>query len=115
MIFADPRRRKSATDPRETHAFEVEQRNGFDVRSVYQALEQGRGANYTWVFAHSDDADTRVMRAADDLGVGIVVFTNPSAFGTYRTLRRANRRQVTPDERKHFLKCCGVPDIGDLR
>lgn len=112
MLFADPRRRKSIHDPRETHSLEIEKRNGFDVRSIYQAYEQGRGANYRWVFAHHDDIDSRITLAADDLGVGIVIFNNPAAYGTYKTVRHARRRSAKPAEREHFLARCGVPDYG---
>ena len=42
-------RRREGSDPREHfHAIEVEQANGFDIRSVYQAHEQGRGADFAW-------------------------------------------------------------------
>ena len=89
MLFADPARRHSVHDLRQTHSLEIEQRTGFDVRSVYQAYEQARGANYSWVFVYADDADERVRCAAQDLGVGVVVFTNPAAYGTYRTVNNA--------------------------
>lgn len=110
MLFADPARRDSVHDLRRTHAFEIEQRTGFDVRSVYQAYEQGRGANYTWVFAHAVKLDERVACAAKDLGVGVVVFTNPGAYGTYKMTHKAPLRTVNATERAHFLARCGVPD-----
>ena len=89
---------------------EVEQRNGFDVRSVYQAHEQGRGANYSWVFAHSDDSDARVATAAAELGVGVVVFTNPGSYGTYKMTNKATFKPAGRDAREQFLARCGVPD-----
>jgi hypothetical protein len=112
LVFADPRRRASSHDPRQTHGFEIEQRTGFDVRSVYQAYEQGRGANFTWVFAHADDADARVRLAATDLGVGLVLFTNPSAYGTYQDIVTAEFRPVARTERERFLLRCNVVDFG---
>jgi hypothetical protein len=112
VLFADPKKRKSIHDLRQTHSVEIEQRNGFDVRSVYQAYEQGRGANYPWVFAHHDNVDARILVAADDLDVGVVIFTNPAAFGTYKTVRQAGHRTVKPAEREHFLARCGVEDYG---
>ncbi|WP_395154421.1 hypothetical protein [Ilumatobacter sp.] len=110
VFFADPRRRQSIEDPRRTHAVEIEQRNGFDVRSVYQAYEQGRGANYTWVFAHAEGPDDRVSLAAKDLGVGVVVFANPGAYGTYRMVHEATLRPAKRPQRDLFLARCGVPD-----
>jgi hypothetical protein len=110
VFFADPAKRPSVHDPRRTHAVEIEQRNGFDVRSVYQAYEQGRGANYTWVFAHAEHLDDRVSLAAKELGVGVVIFTNPSAYGSYSIEDKATFRSVKQPERKLFLDRCGVPD-----
>ena len=110
VFFADPARRSSTQDQRRTHALEIEQRDGFDVRSVYQAYEQGRGANYTWVFAHAEQTDARSALAARGLGVGVVVFTNPGAYGSYKMTHQATFRPVKQSERSHFLARCGVPD-----
>jgi hypothetical protein len=112
VVFADPRRRPSVNDPRRTHAIEIEQRSGFDVRSIYQAYEQGRGANYTWVFANSEVRNERVARAALELGVGTVTFTNPSVYGTYVMSQHSEYRPVQRRDREGFLARCRIPDLG---
>jgi hypothetical protein len=109
VFFADPARRPSVHDQRRTHALEIEQRSGFDVRSIYQAYEHGRGANYTWVFAHAEKTDARSSVAAQELGVGVVVFTNPGAYGTYKMTHQAAFRPAKRSEREHFLDRCGLP------
>jgi hypothetical protein len=67
VFFADPAKRPSVHDQRRTHALEIEQRSGFDIRSIYQAYEHGRGANYTWVFAHAEKTGARSSVAAQEL------------------------------------------------
>jgi hypothetical protein len=115
MLFADPKKRHSVRDPRQTHAVEIEQRNGFDVRSVHQAYEQGRGANYTWVFAHTDVLDERVTRPTAEFGVGLVVFTNPASYGTYKMTNAALFRSVQPPEGEKFVARCGFPTTSNHR
>jgi hypothetical protein len=113
VVFAHPRRKVSADAAREIHCFEIEQQNGFGVKSVYQAYEQARGAEYAWVFAHADGIPARVRLVAEELGVGVVTFTNPNAASLYDRPNRkdvahraivAKRRKVEPDDRHAFLE-----------
>ena len=115
VAFAHPLRKRTATSPREVHSFEVEQHKGFKIQSIYQAYEQARGANYAWVFAHFDHIPDQFAVAAKDLGVGVVVFGNPSSYVTYSKAKKSilpKRRDVTSKARKDFLKTVGLEDIG---
>ena len=62
------------------------------------------------MFAHSDDTDSRVATAAAELGVGVVVFTNPGSYGTYKMTNKATFKPAGRDAREQFLARCGVPD-----
>ncbi len=75
VMAANPARRSSATEPRRIHAIEVETEDGFDLRSVYQAHAQGRGANYSWVFGSKQPGVEkndwlRVVWTAKELALG---------------------------------------------
>ena len=120
VVFAHPRRKKTATSPREIHCFEIEQRDGFKIQSVYQAYEQARGADYAWVFAHASELDPRIEKAADELRVGVVIFDNPNSGVTYshpKTKSKipaipATRRDISPREREAFLSRVHLEDVG---
>ena len=88
----------------ELHAIEAEQPAGFDVRSVYQAYEQARGAHWAWVFYTGEVAEEgtmrRVSRAAKELGVGVVHATRPSAPSKWNTVIPARRRDVVIEEER---------------
>ena len=108
VVAADPTRRKSQNEPRRLHAVEVETAAGFDLKSVYQAHAQGRDANYSWVFGSKEpgveksDWD-RVLWTAQQLGVGLVTFTKPHAFGTWTMHHMAAHKEPTLNERELFL------------
>jgi hypothetical protein len=104
VMAAYPRRRQTANAPKELHAIEVERIGGFDIRSVYQAYEQARGAHFAWVFAHANVVDPRILTAAGEVGVGVVAFPNPNSVATYRTVARAKPRVgASPAE---FIRRC---------
>jgi hypothetical protein len=110
VIAADPARRDSREEPRRLHAVEVEAKAGFDLRSIYQAHAQGRGAEYSWVFGDKtpgvDDKEwKRIVWTAEELGVGLVTFTKASSFETWAPIWvRPKRRNPTADEREEFIK-----------
>ena len=109
VIAADPRRRDSLREPRRLHAVEVETASGFDLRSIYQAHAQGRGADYSWVFGSldpgvPDDHWDRMLWTAQELGVGLVLFEKPGAFTTWDTILTAERKAVTAKERESFIE-----------
>ena len=115
VLLADPKRRASATDPLEIHAIEVERNRGFDIRSVYQAYEQGRGANYSWVFFVGTPDKSRlswlrIARAAKDRGVGLVSMGKPHAVTTWVEHVPAIRRNVDParGDRQQILLATGI-------
>lgn len=118
VVFAHPRKKTSAEAPRETHCFEIEQQNGFGVQSVYQAYEQARGVEYAWVFAHSDGIPARVRIVAEELGVGVVTFSNPNATSLYDRPNKdpthqailAKRRTIKPAGRQEFLDRTSLSD-----
>lgn len=108
VIAADPARRDSADEPRRLHAVEVETAAGFDVRSVYQAHAQGRGADYAWVFGNKapgvDPVDwERVTWTAASLGVGLVTFEKPHSYQTWTTHLKAARQQPSAKDRDTFI------------
>jgi len=109
VIAADPRRRDSRHEERRLHAVEVETASGFDIRSIYQAHAQGRGADYSWVFGSldpgvSDDHWGRMLWTAEDLGIGLVLFEKPGSITTWDTVIPAQRRRVTAAEREDFIQ-----------
>jgi hypothetical protein len=96
VMRAFPRRRAAADSPYDLHSIEVEHGGGFDMRSVYQAFEQGRGADYSWVVfnigATSSVALERMTRVANETGVGLVQFSKPTVRSSWRTLVVARRQ-----------------------
>lgn len=114
VLLADPKRRASRTDPLEIHAIEVEQRAGFSIQSVYQAYEQGRGANYSWVLfvgraQPGEERWDRIIRAAADLGVGLVAMERPHVVGSWSECHPAKRRkEVEPGHRDLLLRATGI-------
>jgi hypothetical protein len=108
IVAADPPRRRSADEPRRLHALEVETADGFDLRSVYQAHAQGRGAHYSWVFGSKapgvDPIDwERVTWTAESLGIGLVTFEKPHAYGTWTTHLKAELQEPSAIERERFI------------
>lgn len=112
LMHAYPRRRDSGETSKRTHAVEVEWEGGFGVPSVYQALEQGRGADYSWVFglaapsfksAHLE----RITRAATEHGIGVVLMPNVSRPFEWRTVLMPARRRPTDVERLDLMSRCG--------
>ena len=108
VIAADPARRNSRDEPRRLHAVEVETAAGFDLRSVYQAHAQGRGADYTWVFGNTTPGVTqpdweRIMWTARELGIGVVTFEKPGAYGTWTTHLNAVHQSPHRAERELFI------------
>ena len=108
VLLAHPARRKSQNEKRRTHAIEVETRDGFDLRSVYQAHAQGQGADYSWVFGSKSprvvpkDWD-RVMETAAELGIGLVTFVRAGTYGTWTHHLDAEHRIPSPMARENFL------------
>jgi hypothetical protein len=94
---------------------EVEVNTGFDIKSIYQAHAQGRGANFSWVFFASSESSSpnfeRIEWAADELDVGLVEFKRSGASGTYRTRLEARRREVTDLDRAIFCENTGFRDL----
>jgi len=108
VMAADPRRRDSRHEERRLHAIEVETARGFDLKSIYQAHAQGRGATYSWVIGQhdpyeGDDHWGRVKWTAKELGVGLVTFEKPHVFSTWTSWNEPERAKVTPAERERFL------------
>ena len=111
-------RRSDAKPPVEYHAFEIEQVRGFDIMSVYQAFEQGRGADYRWVFftgslpPDSDVPWQRIKTAAHEIGVGLVLVPKPTVPSGWRTIEKARIATTRPTEaqRADFLRSCGIDD-----
>lgn len=109
VIAADPRRRAYSEEPRRLHAVEVETEKGFDLRSIYQAHAQGRGADYSWVIGNTDpgverDDWERIEWAAEELGIGLVTYTKAGSYTTWETHLEAQHRAPDEDEREAFIK-----------
>jgi hypothetical protein len=135
VVLSDPLRRTSSTSPLEVHTIEVERRQGFSIQSIYQAYEQGRGANYRWVFfvassANVDawitlsktrardigvDARSRIWRAASERGVGLVLMERPHVKGTWRELLTPNRMPTDDIDSNQrgllFRAACLTPEM----
>ena len=131
VVLADPVRRTTAVDRLEIHAVEVEHVGGFSIKSVYQAFEQGRGANYSWVMFLASDEDAaewkahvgpnrpevplgsssslaakqRVYRAATERGVGLVVMRDAHARTSWHEIVAPQRKRTSdiPDDDLHLL------------
>lgn len=116
VLLADPKRRDSQIDPLEIHTLEVERAKGFTIQSVYQAYEQGRGANYAWVFflgAKDELSESwrRILRAATELKVGLVAMDRVDLVGTWVVKLAAERRRTpVPGDRTMLLQATGVTD-----
>lgn len=98
------------------HAIEIERPGAFGIDSVYQAYECARGAHFAWVFysgpdPFKDEAQepymSRVQKAAEELGVGLVHVPRPTAPSQWKTRRVASilRRSAVVDE---FCQSCGI-------
>ena len=111
-LVAQVRRRSDASPQTVYLAIEVEQAGGFDVMSVYQAYEFGRGADFSWVFyegpASTGGSWEQIETAAQDLGVGIVHAARPTVPSRWKTVVPARLRQRTQAEQKSFFKRSGV-------
>lgn len=87
-------------------AFEVETATGFDVRSVYQAYEQGRGTDYSYVVLpeHRMAAPewARADAVARELGVGLISYRKPGLWSTWDVVYRAQFREPQTSERESF-------------
>jgi hypothetical protein len=106
-------RRKAGAKPEVVYlAIEVERAEGFDVRSVYQAYEFGRGADFSWVFYEGPVCDgpkwKQIEVAARDLGVGIVHAARPTQPSKWTTQVPAKIRQRTAAQQRDFLQRSGV-------
>lgn len=109
-------RRANAAPPVTYHAIEIEQVRGFDIKSVYQAFEQGRGADFRWVFftgaprAEKDAEWIRICEAAQDIGVGLVHAPRPTAPAAWHTIVKARTVGARPstEQREKFLLNCGL-------
>lgn len=89
------------------HALEVEQRDGFSVKSVYQAYEQSRGAHFAWVFFTGALPEAwpwqRIVVVAKELGVGLVHMPRPSRSSEWGTVASARRFHPSPADVNSFL------------
>ena len=116
VLLADPKRRDTEMDPLEIHTLEVERAKGFTIQSVYQAYEQGRGANYAWVFflGSKDELSEswrRILRAATELKVGLVAMRRVDLVGTWVVkLPAERRRKPVEGDRTLLLLATGVTD-----
>jgi len=115
VMSALPARRRSRDDPPHLYSIEVEVNTGFDIRSVYQAHAQGRGANFSWVFFASSEASSpnfeRIEWAAEELEIGLVEFKTSGASSTYKVRVEAGRREVTAVDRAIFCENTGFDEL----
>ena len=115
VMSALPARRRNRDDPPRLHSIEVEVNTGFDIKSVYQAHAQGRGANFSWVFFASSTSSSpnfeRIDWAAKELEIGLVEFTKSGSYGTYRVRREAEPREVSEKDRAIFCENTGFQDL----
>jgi hypothetical protein len=114
-MSALPARRRNRDDPPHLYSIEVEVNTGFDIRSVYQAHAQGRGANFSWVFFASSEASSpnfeRIEWAAEELKIGLVEFKTSGASSTYKVRVEAERRDPTGEDRAIFCENTGFDEL----
>lgn len=88
--------------------FEVETAVGFDVRSVYQAFEQGRGSDYSYVVFPERRLEVpefaRAEQAAHELGVGLITYRKPGLWSSWDQLYRARFREPSESDRREFIR-----------
>ena len=118
-VICDPRRKRHRDDPPMLVSIEVESDGGFDIKSIYQAHSQGRGAEYSWVLYQSqpdmNDAESdRILWAARTLGIGLVEFDRAGAYGTWRLRHEAEHRYPDEEDRDMFKSYVLGPDGADL-
>ena len=106
-------RRRAGSKPEVVYlAIEVERADGFDVRSIYQAYEFGRGADFSWVFYEGPVCDgtkwEQIEVAARELGVGVVHAARPTQPSKWTTQVPAKIRKRTAAQQSDFLKRSGV-------
>ena len=103
-------RRSDAAKPLHYHSIEAEQANGFSIKSVYQAYEQGRGADFSWVFFAGprplESHWKRIVNAAADIGVGVVHAAKANVPSQWKTELAARERDYSVEERSDFLSIC---------
>lgn len=118
VLRCHPGRKMSPDQVKRVHTFEIETAAGFGIQSVYQAYEQGRGADFSWVLFHRLGSDRgrpehpdwdRITRVARELGVGLVGFANSNSASTWYTYREPRARDVTIAERRAFDR--NFPDV----
>jgi len=111
VLRCHPGRKTRPAQAKRVHTFEIETADGFGIQSVYQAYEQGRGADFSWVLFHRLGSDRerpdhsdwdRILRVAQELGVGLVGFANSNSASTWHTYREPRVRNVTIAERRAF-------------
>jgi hypothetical protein len=106
-IVVEMHRRAPATERVHFHAVEIEQPGGFDIKSVYQAYEQARGAHFAWVFVTgvmpNERRWGRIRIAARDLGIGIVHAKRISAPMTWSTQTRPRALNPGTAATRRFL------------
>jgi hypothetical protein len=88
-------------------------------RSVYQAYEQARGADFAWVFSSGNrpinhDTLARINRAINELKIGWVHMPDPRRSTEWEIVRRADRRRhISSADRDGFLTKARI-DIATL-
>jgi hypothetical protein len=117
-LIGQVRRRADAKPEVVYLAIEVERAEGFDVRSIYQAYEFGRGADFSWVFYEGPVCDgtkwEQIKVAASDLGVGVVHAARPTEPSKWKTQVPARIRPRTAAQQRDFLQRSGVtPEMFD--
>ena len=106
VMLAFPRRRRSVTDEKDIHSWEVETHAGFDLRSVYQSHAAGRGSTFSWVVFPSISKTgaewERIDWAARSLGIGLIEYSRPGSYTTWKVLLEPERRDGDPEDRSNF-------------
>ena len=106
--------RTTVTRDTRWHSLEIEQADGFNLPSVYQAYEQGRGADYSWVFfAGVKPAGVkfeRIRRVAKECGVGLVNMPKPTQPSGWEYMLQAKLREnISVKDRNDFFDRSGLP------
>jgi hypothetical protein len=94
--------------------FEVKTESGCDVRSVHEAYAHARFVNYAYLIWHLPEGSPKRTRL-QTIRVGLIVFSDPEALGSYQALIDPTRKAPSPEAMEAFLEHRFSPaDCGEI-
>jgi len=91
-------------------SFEVKPEDDFRIEGVFETAAHSRFSNksYLLIYTPNDDAAQtedfqRVERECERFGLGLITFTVPNDWNTYKTIQEADRRLPDPADTNSFI------------